>query len=666
MSWNDFFCLYNFFYFSNILSMFKKFIVIFFCLFSTTSVFSWSYPIKEISKPTWKCKFELWKNLGPDCKTTLPALKPSDYKTKNKSLYYRAIFSVLWASSYKYWWDMMHWTHLWVDIASSAWTPVYSIWDWKIVFVWTKSWRWKVVVIRHNLNWKYIFSNYAHLSKIVVVNWQNIKEWQKIWEIWNTWNSFWNHLHFQIDKNQDYSNHPFWFKSCHKGKSIKSVVNSTQCLDEVIQNTLDPIEFLSTNWANINFNQNLQKQIKKHKIDRKWMLSNEEIERKLIADFLKNYNFSFSFENSWVYKLWEYGHFTVDLKDRRWRTFSDILPKEIEIIYDPAFFSAVYPKTVRIIDEKRKISFKTKKTWITFFTLKMWENTIYQKTIRIVNPKNPIKVGHSKIFSTLEEKYIWNSSRWLAVFQDAWYVNILKTPFASKYKLSSSNWIKICKWPNNIADLKDFKCDPSDLVDSFTFDYYDTLYWILLFQFIGTSTHDNRVKITDMRWKTIAKMNIFLNNVKFTNPKTNYKSDIDQACERWLCSWILEYGFIRTDRALNKSEMKYIFRNFLHRLWKNVNINISNADIRKKISRKDFINFLFHIANLKIKDYSNSKTNYLDISNISKNFQNQAKYLEKLGFKRKDQFWQKYFQPNRDITTAEALYLINFLISKYS
>lgn len=645
--------------------MFKKLIIIIGFFFSISLSFSWSYPVKEISKPVWKCKFELWKNLSPDCKTKLPALKTSDYKTKSKSLYYRAIFSVLWASSYKYWWDMMWWTHLWVDIASSSWTPVYTIWDWKVVFVWTQSWRWKTVVVRHSFKWKYIFSNYAHLSRIVVVNWQNIKEWDKIWEIWNTWNSFGNHLHFQIDKNQDSWNHPFWFRRCNTRKSIKSIVNSTECLKEVIQNTIDPIEFLETNWANIDFSTDTVKKIRKKKIDRTWMISNKEIERKIIKDFLKTYKFSFNFNKLWVYNIWDYWHFNISLKDRAWRTLEDILPKELEIIYDTSFFSSVYPKTLRIVDERRKVSFRAKKTWVTFFTIKMWENTIYQKMIRIVSPRNPIKVAHWRLMSTNSKKYIWMSNWWIAVFQDAWHLNIIKAPFAWNYRLSASNWLKLCKWPKSIQDIKNFDCEPQEFKDSFKFNYYDTLYWIFLFKFSWSLKKNAEIILRDSSWNIITRMKVQLHDVKLTNPDSPYSLDVRKSCRIWLCTWILDRWFVRTDRSVNRSEMKYILRNFLNLLWKQVRVNVSAEDLSKNLSRKEFIKYLFRVANLKIKDYSKTSTKYLDISGIPKDSQNQVKYLERLWFLRKDRFWKSYFQANKQITIAEALYLVNFLISKY-
>jgi len=441
--------------------MFKYILSLLSLSFLISSSYAWTYPIKQLSKPTAKCKFNLWKNLWPDCKINLPKLTPKDYKTKTHDMFYRRIYTVLWAATYKYWWDQMNWTHLWIDIATSKWTPVYSIWDWKVVFVWHKWWRWNVIIIRHKFKWRYIYSNYAHLSKILVKSWQYVKEWIKIWDVWSTWHATWNHLHFQIDKNQGSYHHPFWFRSrCTAWHSIMQIVNGTACLWELLKNTVDPLEFLSTNWANINFQvpsiNHIEKVVKQKKITRKWMKSFEQIQEEMIQDFLRTHKFSFKFEKAWVYELWEYGHFTITLKDYRWRTYTDILPADLNIIYDKRYFSALYPRGLKILDWKRTISFRTKKTWITFFTVKFWKHFIYQKTIRIVKKWTYIIPKYSNIITLPWTKHIGQSYWGLNIFQDKGYINIIRVPFAWTYTIYGKN-IKLSKAPTNIKNLRYFK-----------------------------------------------------------------------------------------------------------------------------------------------------------------------------------------------------------------
>jgi len=650
--------------------MIKYILITLFWLFFLWTSYAWIYPTKEVSKPTANCKFNLWENLWSDCKIPLPVLKLSDYKKKLNDMNYRRIYTVLWASTYKYWWDKMNWTHLWIDIATSKWTPVYTIWDGKVIFVWQQSWRWKVIVIQHKFKWKYLYSNYAHLSKIIVENWQNVKEWDKIWEVWSTWYSFWNHLHFQIDKTQTIWHHPFWFKTnCTNWKDILSIWNWKECLSELIENTVDPLEFLATNWANIDFQINKIQQetiIKQEKIERKWMKSLEEIQKELIKEFVKTHNFSFSFEKAWVYDLWEYGHFTISLKDYRGRTYNDILPWDLNIIYDTNYFSAVSPRTLKILNETRKVSFKTKKTWITFFTIKMWDFVIYQKSIRILKKWTYLQPFHANIMALSTKKHIWQDYWWINIFQDKWYMNIIKVPFSWTYTIYWKN-IKFCKTSNNdIKQLKYFSCNAYNIVDNFNFSYDDTIHWILIFKYIWQNKWDWKIYIKDDKWNIIAESkNLYFNDVKLIDKNTPYKDDIQIACKKWLCFGILQNGYIWNNRLLNLLEKKYLLRNFLLYLWKKTNVNTSYAEKLQKITRKQFLSDLLDILWVSIKDYSDYSSKYIDIKNLDQKNLNQVKYIEKLWFLWKDNF-TKYFQPDKNINIQEALYLLNFLKEKYN
>lgn len=641
-------------------------VIITFWLFFYETVWSWSYPIKELSKPTAKCKFDLWSNLWSDCKITLPKLTPSEYKTKLNDLYYRRIYTVLWTATYKYWWDKMQWTHLWVDIATSKWTPVYAIWDGKVVFVWTKTWWWKVVVIQHKVNWKYIYSNYAHLSKITVSNWINIKEWTKIWEVWSTWNSTWNHLHFQIDKNQSIWNHPFWFKNCWKGQDIFSIVNWNSCLSSVIKNTIDPLEFLANNGANIDFEVHdiPEEQKKEERIQREWMKTREEIRREMIKDFLRSHKFDFSFEKSWVYELWEYGHFTISLKDWRWRPYRDILPWDLKIVYDTNYFSAVSPRSLKVLDGSRKVSFKTKKTWVTFFTIKLWEDVISQQTIRIVKKWSYITPAHGEIITLPGKKYVWESSWWINLFQDKGYIKIIKVPFAWTYNISADN-MKLCKAPTNLNTLNKFECNAYNMYDDFNFSYKDTIAWLLVFKYVWQTKWTWKIYVKDLKGNIITESrNIYFNDIKLVNNNTQYKSVVENACKNWLCLWLSHNGYIWNERDINQAELKYMLRNFLLYFWKKTSTNISYTDKNKKITRIDFIEEVFKTLWIKVKDYPSNNTNYIDVKNLPNEIEDSITYLNKLWFSWKDKF-KRYFQPNKNITTQEALHLLNFLLEKY-
>lgn len=210
------------------------------------------YPLQQVSK--LECRYENFSELENSCKENLKTLKTSSYqKYADQNDWYNDYtrrYTVLWGWSYTYWWDVWNWWHMWVDIATSEWTPVYAIADWEVIIAQNKLEFWNLISIKHELNWKKIVSNYAHLSKIDVKVWEKISAWEKIWEVWSTWNSTWNHLHFQIDLQTKSSPAYYNYDTCPY--SYNDIINEWKCFQELQNITIDPLAFLETSWAIIN------------------------------------------------------------------------------------------------------------------------------------------------------------------------------------------------------------------------------------------------------------------------------------------------------------------------------------------------------------------------------------------------------------------------------
>ncbi len=207
-----------------------------------------SYPLKKVAK--LECRFTDFDDLKSNCKEDLKILHSKDYEKYIKQNWgyndYTRRYTELWWASYKYGWDVWFWGHQWVDIVSSKWTPVYSIADWKVIVAKKALGWWNVVTIEHIIDGRKVFSNYAHLDKILVKKGQKVRVGQEIWKIWSTWNSTWNHLHFQIDLDTPF--HPFYYNYKTCPYSYYEITEKWVCFDELAQNTVDPIVFLETNW----------------------------------------------------------------------------------------------------------------------------------------------------------------------------------------------------------------------------------------------------------------------------------------------------------------------------------------------------------------------------------------------------------------------------------
>lgn len=207
------------------------------------------YPLKEVAK--LECRFNDFSDLSSDCIENLPILYTKDYvKYATQNGWYNDYtrrYTVLWWSSYTYGWDIWNGWHMWVDIATSKWTPVYAIANWTVIVASNLGSLGNTVAIRHTINWKTIVSSYSHLSKINVSKWDNVSVGRKVWEVGSTGNSTWNHLHFQIDI--DTKSSPVYYSSTSCPYSYYQITEQWVCFKELQKITVDPLLFLETSWA---------------------------------------------------------------------------------------------------------------------------------------------------------------------------------------------------------------------------------------------------------------------------------------------------------------------------------------------------------------------------------------------------------------------------------
>ena len=118
--------------------LWKKVAIISFLLIQTTSFFlngngfSWSYPLKEVSKDS-NCRKTNWNDLTDDCKQPLPIIKNADYSAYKNNIAYTSVYTTLWGAPYSNGWAAGQGAHEGVDIVTSQDTPVYAVEDGTVI-----------------------------------------------------------------------------------------------------------------------------------------------------------------------------------------------------------------------------------------------------------------------------------------------------------------------------------------------------------------------------------------------------------------------------------------------------------------------------------------------------------------------------------------------------
>lgn len=155
---------------------------------------------------------------------------------------------------WEYW--EFSWSHPWVDIfPEKSNDDVFCVLDGEVYKTWEDVWYGKYIFIKHknvpnpdNFSLKTtLYSCYLHLSEVFVEDNDILKEWHIIWKTWNTWISFWEHLHFQIDRDTA-PYHAYWPYDWSDVKaswvSFSEWVNLKLWYENALKYTINPLVYL--------------------------------------------------------------------------------------------------------------------------------------------------------------------------------------------------------------------------------------------------------------------------------------------------------------------------------------------------------------------------------------------------------------------------------------
>lgn len=200
--------------------------------------FARDYPVKEVTG-----KF---CGTSQMCTIPLPKIEKARYLDYVKNPLIRRVYSVLRGGTYFGGRDFGWGAHKGVDITSQIGTPIYAIGTGEVIYAGKKWERGKLITIEHSFAGKKIYSNYAHLSEVLVKVGDKVKTSDLIAKMGTSGNSTGPHLHFQIDKTE--WKHPYHPGNCG-GVTLNQNVNEARCWNLVRENTLDPILFLESDGA---------------------------------------------------------------------------------------------------------------------------------------------------------------------------------------------------------------------------------------------------------------------------------------------------------------------------------------------------------------------------------------------------------------------------------
>ncbi|EKE29175.1 MAG: peptidase M23 [uncultured bacterium (gcode 4)] len=643
------------------------FILILLSLFSEASAGNFIYPFAEVANP--KCRFSSWNTLGSDCKIPLPRIEGANYTKYKDNTTLRRIYSILWWATYNYGWDVWYGSHLWIDFATSLWTPIRSIWDWEVITAWYLNWWWNTVVIKHQIpGWKFIYSNYSHMSRITTKKWA-IKAGTNIWEVWATWNSYWNHLHFQIDiTNQT---HPYWYSTCSKWIDIMDVVNNWQCRDYLLANTIDPILFLEGNWTFESIAQVQQKQSKTTKIEQKNIKTREQIIDEEIEEFLKWHVFELK---TWV--TWDNLKINTTYVTKlnvyvNWRPFSWNLPWKWVEFSSTDWSVRFFPQSVIAIENwSREINITWTKSWKQTIKMMLGKRIVATADMNFFKDWDFMNPTDAVISTPWNSVTLWEEKIWWVAFKTKFWSQQVFIPYDWTYKLRASSWkVKFCNVSNRLVK----QCWPLEMASELEFRYADTKDGILLFNMVALDYSPIKLSLMKIGQKnevTWTKQQVLVSNPNNLDPSYPYFQENIDSIKKWYLR--LNNWYLMQDKEILWYQLKSVVTNMLSyeylrsgddivkklrvtkkiKAWQDFT---KNMDDNKKITRGELSKIIFDQFWLTLTKNADVKLN--DEKWVYKD------YITSLrtgyNFCWKDQFATNYFQPDKALTIWETLYFLN-------
>ncbi len=635
------------------------------------------YPFDKIAAPS--CRFQTWENLSDDCKMILPRIQNADYDKFKDDKMMRRVYSVLWWSTYDYGWDVGMWSHEWVDIATSQGTPVRAIGDGTIYTAGNLSGWGKTVTIKHSLgNGKYLFSNYSHLSKILVSKGDVITSGTNIGEVGNTGNSYGNHLHFQIDVTDQ--NHPYYFLNCGKGVDPVTLVNQWLCRDYLTSNTIDPILFLEKQELNFTTPQNIQKiqELQKvtKKIEQKSIKSREQILEEEIQEFLSRYTISLAttipgdnIELGKTYVL------RLAVTDYRGRGISGTMPAEgLELAFDHKALRVFPEKIIAIENGWRDFQITGLKSGTYNVELKLGKTSIATVSVNVFKASELLRPAWAQI-AVKPSVILADMKTGKLIMKTKFGSNQLDIPYSGTYVIKSlKGKVKFC----NVSLKNTQTCGLNELYEELSFTYDDTYRWVLVFNYVALDYMPISIALYRSEEKKVFAQTT--TDIRVDNPlgidKTyTYFDESISGIKKWI--FPLNQGYLTQDRDLTGAQAQLLLKNYLVYLYLKADKDMEKKAYIKKIlnsfdsktawlkwitsiSRITFTKALYEILGLPVS--TGSESVWLDEKWPQKSYITALR--TNYWFSWRDQFGKNYFQPDKNISVWESLYLIETLDKK--
>ncbi len=415
---------------------------------------------------------------------------------------------------------------------------------------------------------------------------------------------------------------------------------------------------------------------KTKKIERKNIMTREQIEAREYENFIRNYEFDLDLKNIWGNikqgtrsKI----EFSINKKYKnkpfRWNT-----PLDIAIIADESILEVFPKKFYNFTDGKRDIYLTWKKSWTTNVTIKFGSKTIKTYKIRVYSKDEKI-YPESWIIYWNSKVVLADSVKWIAMFRDDIKKRLINVKYSWTYKLK---WIwdtQVCIKKGilkNLSRIYKRTCNLWEYQKEIEFDYADTVAWILLFDYRSTGGDAKIEIINTYNNEKLAEKKLVVSNPKGLDSSYAYKDDVIKVLKNDIATNWSRWYFLE-DRFISQYDSNMWMRNALTK----IKLNTNDISLKNKVTQN--LSLLSREPNsknqtLNREEFLRRSYKYLILDDISpwwlRDYKDLDSDLNKKAYSLfgetltwKDRFGENYFQPNKKITRWEVAFVLNNTLS---
>lgn len=394
-------------------------------------------------------------------------------------------------------------------------------------------------------------------------------------------------------------------------------------------------------------------------VSRENLMTREEREAQEMAEFLDIYKIDF--KNS-------VSHLTDDevkttilrIENKKGKGFKWNTPGNVSFSYDTSVISVFPTSFYNFTDGEREINITAKKAGHTNITIKIGEVIVKTLSVSVWNSGETPTASAANVLMW-SEAVLGEKNTWVIVMKDQYNNPLVKQEYMWDFSLTSDQNIEYCIKRGRVQDIKTIykrSCFDDEYTNSLNYDYSDTIAWVLIFDYKVLSTNNVTLKLSQSG-KSLASSEIDTSIPKGLSRSHEYYDEIIQSLTTWVTSWINKWYFLE-DRLLSMWDALDWIENAAQQSNQTVDdIQYENHSRTDNVTRQEFLE-LTH----KYLWNDNPATLSRDYRDMQWEEELLVVSLLWEDYQWKDNFWEKYFRPDKEITRWEAAYMLLVALSE--